>query len=87
MLGLKSDGMITEMVCAQLQSYDGAIALNENRRVNHPPLNKCDAEAICLYINSCNPAIIHYKRKNAPYKRYLNPELLRKKMYKAFPEN
>ena len=40
MLGLKSDGVITEMVCAQLQSYDGAIALNENRRVNHPPLNK-----------------------------------------------
>ena len=54
--GLKSDGMITEMVKverhAQRQIYDGAIAPAEDRRGSHPPSNKCDAEVICLHINS-----------------------------------
>ena len=86
-LGLKSDGMITEMVRAQRQSYDGAIAPVEDRRGSHPPSNKCDAEVIRLHINSYNPAINHYKRKNAPYKRYLNPEMTIKEMYKNFLEN
>ena len=67
-LGLKSDGMITEMVRAQRQSYDGAIAPVEDRRGSHPPSNKCDAEVIRLHINSYNPVISHYKRKNTPYK-------------------
>ena len=67
-LGLKSDRMITEMVRAQRQSYDGGIAPVEDRRGSHPPSNKCDADAevIRLHINSYNPAISHYKRKNAP---------------------
>ena len=86
-LGLKSDGMITEMVRAQRQSYDGAIAPVEDRSGSHLPSNKCDAEVIRLHINSYNPAISHYKRKNAPYKRYLNPELSIKEMYKNFSEN
>ena len=86
-LGLKSDWMITEMVRAQRQSYDGAIAPVEDRRGSHLPSNKCDAEVIRLHINSYNPAISHYKRKNAPYKRYLNPELSIKEMYKNFSEN
>ena len=73
-LGLKSDGIITEMVRAQSQSYNGAIAPIEDHRGSHPQSNKCDAEVICLLINSYNPAISHYKRNNAPYKRYLNPE-------------
>ena len=72
--------MITEMVCAQRQSYDDAIAPVEDRRGSHPPSNNCDAEVIRLHINSCNPAISHYKCKNAPYKRYLNPELSIKEM-------
>ena len=72
-LGLKSDGMITEMVHAQRQSYDGVITPAEDRRGSHPPSNKCDAEVIRPHINSYNPAISHYKRKNAPYKRHLNP--------------
>ena len=81
-LGLKSDGMITEMVRAQRQSYDGAIAPVEDHRGSHLPSNKCDVEVICRHINSYNPTISHYKRKNAPYKRYLNPELSIKEMYK-----
>ena len=79
--------MITEIVCAQRQSYDSAIAPVEDRRGSHPPSNNCDAEVIRLHINSYNPAISHYKRKNAPYKRYLNPELSVKEMYKNFLEN
>ena len=67
-LCLKSDGMITEMVRAQRQSYDGAIAPVKDSRGSHPPSNKCDAEVIHLHINSYNPAISHYKHKNAPYK-------------------
>ena len=67
--GFKSDGMITEMVHAHRQSYDGAITPAEDRRGNHPPSNRCDAEVICLHINSYNPAISHDKCKNAPYKR------------------
>ena len=86
-LGLKSDEMITEMVRAQRQSYGGAIAPIEDHRGSHPPSNKCDAEVIRLHINSYNPAISHYKRKNALYIRYLNPELSIKKMYKNFSEN
>ena len=86
-LGLKSDGMINEMVDAQRQSYDGAITPAEDRRGSHPPSNRCDAEVIRLHINSYKPAISHYKRKNAPYKRYLNPELSIKEMYKNFSEN
>ena len=61
-LGLKLDGMITEMVHAQRQSYDGAITTAEHRRGSQPPSNKCDAEVIRLNINSYNPAISHYKR-------------------------
>ena len=67
-LGLKSDGMITEMARAQSQSYDGAIAPTEDHRGSHPQSNKCDAEVIRLHINSYNPPISHYKHKNAPYK-------------------
>ena len=79
--------MITEMVRAQRQCDDGAIAPIEDRRGNHPPSNKCDAEVIRLDINSYNPAISHYKRKNASYKQYPNPELSIKEMYKNLSEN
>ena len=71
--GLTSDAMITEMVHAHRQSYDGAITPAEDCKGSHPPSNRCDAEVIRLHINSYKPAISHYKRKNAPYKRYLNP--------------
>ena len=53
-LGLKLDGIITEMVHAQRQSYDGAMAPAEDRRGSHPPSNKCDAKVIRLHINSYN---------------------------------
>ena len=86
-LCLKSEGMITEMVRAQRQSYDCAIASIEDCRDNHLPTSKCDAEVIRLHINSYNPAISHYKHKNAPYKQYLNPELLITEMNKKFSEN
>ena len=67
-LGLKLDGMITEMVRTQRQSYDGVIAPVEDCSGSYLPSNKCDAEVIFLHINSYNPASSHYKRKNAPYK-------------------
>ena len=63
-LGLKSDGMITEMERVQRQSYDGAIAPIEDRRGSHSPSNKCDAEVIRMHINSYNPGFSEYKRKN-----------------------
>ena len=86
-LGLKSGGMITDMVRAQRQRYDDAIAPTEGRRGRHPSLNECDAEVIRLHINSYNPAMSHYKRKNALYKWYLNPDLSIKEIYKNFSEN
>ena len=86
-LGLKSNGTIIKMVLAQSQSSDGAIAPIEDRRGSHPPSNKCDAEVIHFHINSYNPAISHYKRKNAAYQRYLNSELSITKMYKNFSES
>ena len=86
-LDLKSDGMITKMMRAQRQSYYGAIAPVEDRKGSHPQSNKCDTEVICLDINSYNPAICHYKRKNAPCKWYLNPKLSIKEMYKNLSEN
>ena len=82
--GLKSDGMITEMVRAERQSYDSAKAPIEHCSGRHPPFNKSDAEVICLLIHSYNPTISHYKLKNSPCKQYLNPELSIKEMYKKF---
>ena len=72
--GLKSDGMINEMVRVQRQSYDGAIEPVEDRRGSHPPSKKRDSEVIRVQIYSYNPAISHYKRKNALYKQYRNPQ-------------
>ena len=53
--GIKSDGMINEMVHAHRQSYDGAITPAEDRRGSHPPSNRCDAEVICLQQASNQP--------------------------------
>ena len=47
-LGLKSDGMITEMVRAKRQSYDGSIAPIEDRWDSHPSSNKCYEEVKTL---------------------------------------
>ena len=67
--GLKSDGMTTEMVHAQRQSYDSAKAPIDHYRGCHPPLNKSDTEVIRLLTNSYNPAISHNYCKNSPYKQ------------------
>ena len=79
-LGLRSNGMITKMVRAQRQRYDGAIAPGQDCRGSHLPLNTCDAEVILLHINSYKPLTNHYKSKNAPCKRYINPKLSIKQM-------
>ena len=47
----------------------------KDHRGSQPPSNKCDTDLIRKHINSYNPSISHYKRQNAPNKRYLNPEL------------
>ena len=47
-LGLKLDGMITEMVRTQRQSYDGVIAPVEDCSGSYLPSNKCDAEVILV---------------------------------------
>ena len=85
--GLSSDGMITEIVRAQHQSCGGAISPIQDRRISHPPSNKCDAEVIHLHINSDNTGISHYKQKNGPHKHYLNLKLSIKEMYKNHSEN
>ena len=74
------------MARAQRQNGNGAIAPIEDRRGSHTPSNKCDADVIHLHVNSYNLAISHFKRMNAPYKRYLNPGLSIKEMYKNFSE-
>ena len=74
--GFKSDGMIIEMVYAHRQSYDGAICLLKIAGVviRH-------RTGVMQKSFACNnPAISHDKRKNAPYKPYLNPELSIKEM-------
>ena len=70
--------MITEMLRDQRQSYNGAITPIEDCMGRHTPSNKCGAEVIHLHINLYNPVISHYNCKNAPYKRYLNPEFPKK---------
>ena len=55
-------------------------------RGSQPPSNKCDTDQIRKHINSYNPSISHYKCKNVPNKRYLNPELTIKEMYENFSE-
>ena len=66
--GPKSDGMITELVLAQSQSYADTIAPTEDRKGKHLASHKCGTEAIHLHINSYNLSISHYKSKAAPSK-------------------
>ena len=83
-LELKSDGIITELIQAQSQSYADAIALIETRMGKHTASHNCDTEAISLRINSYKPSISHYKRNDAPNKRYLNRDIWIKSIYDKF---
>lgn len=74
-LGLRSDGMITDLVRAQIRSYASAIAPIEDCRGKHPASHKYDTDTICLHINSYHESISHCKRKDTPNKRYLNPKI------------
>ena len=74
-LGLKSDGMIIKLARTLSQSYVDPIAPTEDRRGKNPASHKCDTKAIRLHINYYNPSISPYKHKDAPKKRYLNPDI------------
>lgn len=83
-LGLKSDGIITELIRAQSQSDANTIALIENRMDKHPASHNCDTKAIYLHINSYKSSISQYKCNDAPNKRYLNRDICIKSMYENF---
>ena len=76
-LGLKTDGMVTQLLKAKRRSYEDNIAPINDRRGKHEVYenHKADYEAIRYHINSYKPSISHYTRVNAPNRRYLNPEL------------
>ena len=86
-LGTKSDSMITALSLAKRRSYEDNICPTEDHRCGTYLEHKCDDEVIRLHINSYQPSISHYRRINAPNRRYLNPELSIKQMDNNFIAN
>ena len=80
-LGFKNSDRIISTVMTSLNKF-GFCA--KDRRGSHEPVNKF----ICIKLNfatdhirSFHPSISHYRRKHAPRRLYLPPELKRKEMY------
>ena len=67
----------------------GDICAKPDKRGKHAPKHKLSEEnelLIRTHINSFNPAISHYRRKHAPNRRHLSPELNAHIMYEDFTQ-
>ena len=72
-LGLKTDGIITEFI--KRKKAGTVEAMIKDNRGKKPPKTKTEKELIRQHIMSYRPQVSHYKLKNAPNKRYLEPHL------------
>ena len=73
-LRMKTDGYITEFKKA-MKEYCGLPIKARDNRGRHEPANKGDHNCIKQHIDSFHPQVSHYKRENAPNRRYLDAEL------------
>lgn len=80
-LGYSSDSVINELSCAVKKAPLNAY-VKENRGKKSKKV--CNREIISSHINSFNPCISHYRRKNAPYTKYLPSSLTVDVMFKDF---
>lgn len=73
-LGMKTDGYVTELKKAMKETCGLPMKSRDNRG-RHEPANKGDHNLIKQHIDSFNPQVSHYKRENAPNRRYLDADL------------
>jgi len=83
-LGFTNDSVVTELVAVMEKDSCGQF-VKENR--GKPRIDIINREPIIKHIESYNPSISHYRRKNAPNIRYLPHELTIKSMFNDFLEN
>jgi len=85
-LGYKSDKVITVLMAAHEAS---ALTPKTDMRGKHSPSNKLSDDTNKLikeHIESYHPAVSHYRREHAPFRKYLPPELTVTDMYNDFVE-
>ena len=80
-LGYKSDKVLT---CLMHSCAANVLSPAPSKRGKHKPSNAVDETVIVSHINSFNPQISHYRRKHAPRRRYLAPEITVKSMFADF---
>ena len=81
-LGLKTDGIITEFI--KRKKAGTVEAMIKDNRGKKPPKTKTEKELIRQHIMSYRPQVSHYKLKNAPNKRYLEPHLTITSMWEDY---
>lgn len=79
-----NDSVVTELVSVMEKDTCGKF-VKENR--GKPRMDIINREPTVKHIESYNPCISHYRRKNAPNIRYLPRELTVKSMFNDFLEN
>lgn len=80
-LGYNSDKVIS---CLMHANGPNILTPGASSRGRHRPSNCVDDTIIVEHVNSFNPQISHYRRKHAPRRRYLSPEITIKSMFAEF---
>ena len=79
-LGLKSDGRIT----SYLHNLTNPLKDNRGSFTKHPQANY---GAVIRHINSFHPQVSHYTQLHAAWRRYMDPALSIRKLYKDYLSN
>ena len=84
-LGIRWNNFITKFVHTQLENP--LSTPQESREGDTTQESKQTREQIINHINSFHPQLSHYKTEHAPNKRFLNPELSIRYLWRDFLEN
>ncbi|XP_077091400.1 uncharacterized protein LOC143742433 isoform X2 [Siphateles boraxobius] len=79
----KNDRLVATVIGNTISS---SITPPQERRGRHTPSNKIDMAPIFKHIESFNPTSSHYRRENAPHRRYLPSDVSIQLMYKDYKE-
>ena len=83
-LGLKTAARVDEMMKVKRLSFEGKVNCAEEKRGGMRKKRLVDTNIIIDHIESYHPLISHYTQKNAPNRRYLDPDLSIKAMWDDF---
>ena len=83
---MKSGAQITGLFHSKQRGYEQVIAPIDDNKGKHVAAHKIGHNIIKAHINSYHPSVSHYTRKNAPNRRYLNPDITVRMMYDDFTE-